>query len=180
MSEKIILESKEISVIVQDISRKIYEDIDSIDDFAILGIQTRGVELANRIKKNIEEFSGKTVKSGVMDSTFYRDETCHADYLEKLIPRAVGYSAGMLNYFFRGKINIVRTGADTFKIVNLSDEELEGNLNSFRLFYDNTDSTRIEIPLTFYDEYGAEYSDQDTSLLIPPYVTLVFLFIFIF
>lgn len=39
-------------------------------------------------------------------STFYRDEKCHEDYAQKLIPRAVGYSAGLLNYFFRGTIEI--------------------------------------------------------------------------
>jgi len=38
--------------------------------------------------------------------TFYRDEVCHESYAEKLIPRAVGYSAGLLNYFFRGNIEI--------------------------------------------------------------------------
>ena len=38
--------------------------------------------------------------------TFYRDERCHEDYAQKLIPRAVGYSAGMLDYFFRGTIEI--------------------------------------------------------------------------
>ena len=38
--------------------------------------------------------------------TFYRDETCHEDYAEKLLPRAVGYSAGLLNYFFRGDIQL--------------------------------------------------------------------------
>lgn len=35
---------------------------------------------------------------------FYRDEQCHKDYAEKLIPRAVGYSAGLLDYFFRGRL----------------------------------------------------------------------------
>jgi len=38
--------------------------------------------------------------------TFYRDEVCHADYASALVPRAVGYSAGLLDYFFRGKIEI--------------------------------------------------------------------------
>lgn len=36
--------------------------------------------------------------------TFYLDETCHSDYTDKLIPRAVGYSAALLDYFFRGKL----------------------------------------------------------------------------
>lgn len=38
--------------------------------------------------------------------TFYRDERCHEDYAQVLIPRAVGYSADMLNYFFRGTIEM--------------------------------------------------------------------------
>ncbi|MBI4697890.1 MAG: hypothetical protein HY758_02995 [Nitrospirae bacterium] len=38
--------------------------------------------------------------------TFFRDDKCHEDYAQKLIPRAVGYSAGLLNYFFRGNIEI--------------------------------------------------------------------------
>lgn len=39
-------------------------------------------------------------------STFYRDEECHKDYAKNLLPRAVGYSAGLLNYFFRGNVEI--------------------------------------------------------------------------
>lgn len=38
--------------------------------------------------------------------TFYRDERCHEDYARHLVPRAVGYSAELLNYFFRGNIEI--------------------------------------------------------------------------
>ncbi len=34
------------------------------------------------------------------------DDKCHDDYARKLLPRAVGYSAGLLNYFFRGTIDI--------------------------------------------------------------------------
>lgn len=34
------------------------------------------------------------------------DEKVYADYAQLLLPRAVGYSAAMLDYFFRGKIDI--------------------------------------------------------------------------
>jgi hypothetical protein len=34
------------------------------------------------------------------------DPRCHEEYASKLIPRAVGYSAGLLNYFFRGKLQV--------------------------------------------------------------------------
>lgn len=55
-------------------SRLIYNSISDLDEFAIVGIQTRGVELANRIKRNIEDMSGKGIKSGIIDITFYRDD----------------------------------------------------------------------------------------------------------
>jgi Tol biopolymer transport system component len=38
--------------------------------------------------------------------TFFLDELCHQDYAEKLVPRAVGYSAALLDYFFRGTLQI--------------------------------------------------------------------------
>jgi hypothetical protein len=40
------------------------------------------------------------------ERTFYRDEKCHEDYAKLLIPRAVGYSAALLNYFFRGELQV--------------------------------------------------------------------------
>jgi ribosomal protein S16 len=56
-------------------------------------------------------------------STFYRDERCHEDYAQKLIPRAVGYSAGMLNYFFRGTIEIVLPDSGVY---SFSDDPVKG------------------------------------------------------
>ncbi|MCF8111823.1 MAG: hypothetical protein K9J85_10075 [Desulfobacteraceae bacterium] len=38
--------------------------------------------------------------------TFYLSEKCHADYAEKLVPLASGYSVELINYFFRGSIDI--------------------------------------------------------------------------
>jgi hypothetical protein len=34
------------------------------------------------------------------------DDYVHANYADRLLPRAVGYSAALLDYFFRGKINL--------------------------------------------------------------------------
>ncbi|MSN27280.1 MAG: hypothetical protein GJV46_15620 [Geobacter sp.] len=34
------------------------------------------------------------------------DDYVHADYADRLLPRAVGYSAALLDYFFRGKIKL--------------------------------------------------------------------------
>ncbi len=39
---------------------------------------------------------------------FMLDNQCYLEYAKKLIPRAIGYSASLLEYFFRGKIDIQR------------------------------------------------------------------------
>ena len=58
-----------------------------------------------------------------------------------LIPRAVGYSAGLINYFFRGKIDYVPAPATPggFLIKNLGPEDMSG---TFALYYDTQDGTR--------------------------------------
>lgn len=37
---------------------------------------------------------------------FVLDDECHREYAQKLIPKAIGYTAGVLNYFFRGNLEI--------------------------------------------------------------------------
>jgi hypothetical protein len=46
------------------------------------------------------------------------DEAVYRDYAERLLPRAIGYSAGLLDYFFRGKLeaNIVADPVDSEKL----------------------------------------------------------------
>ncbi len=34
------------------------------------------------------------------------DDKCYQDYAEKLIPKAIGYSAALIDYFFRGKLSV--------------------------------------------------------------------------
>ncbi|RJP78482.1 MAG: hypothetical protein C4522_12900 [Desulfobacteraceae bacterium] len=70
------------------------------------------------------------------------DAACHKEYAQKLIPRAVGYSAGLLKYFFRGDINLIPDEENSdlgFVVENNSDEEISGN---FRLYYDAADGYR--------------------------------------
>lgn len=69
-----LMQSDEIEKVINDLSNKIYQDLDDIKRCAIVGIQTRGVELGRRIRENLEELSGEPVKSGTMDITFYRDD----------------------------------------------------------------------------------------------------------
>lgn len=73
-SVKELLDSREVDVIIKEVAAKIMKDIDDIDRFAIVGIQGGGVELSERIRSYIEEQTGKTLKHGIIDITFYRDD----------------------------------------------------------------------------------------------------------
>ncbi|HOK01880.1 MAG TPA: bifunctional pyr operon transcriptional regulator/uracil phosphoribosyltransferase PyrR [Spirochaetota bacterium] len=74
MSENKILSAGDIAAIIEELSHKIYQDIPSIDNFAIVGIHTRGVEIADRIRTKLEALSGKAIKHGTLDISFYRDD----------------------------------------------------------------------------------------------------------
>ena len=62
-----------------------------------------------------------------------------------LIPRAVAYSAGLINYFFRGKLDYVDDPQlpGVNRIRNLSNETMKG---TFAFYYDATDGTRSPVP----------------------------------
>lgn len=42
---------------------------------------------------------------------FTLDDKCHDEYASHLIPRAIGYSAGLIDYFFRGKLEVTAESA---------------------------------------------------------------------
>ncbi|MBI5025828.1 MAG: hypothetical protein HZC12_03680, partial [Nitrospirae bacterium] len=69
------------------------------------------------------------------------DRNVYTDYASFLIPRAVGYSAGLLNYFFRGEMDMVEDPDyfNGYKVKNMSSEDMEG---SFELYYDNNTGER--------------------------------------
>jgi hypothetical protein len=55
---------------------------------------------------------------------FIVDEECFAEYASKLIPRAVGYSATLLDYFFRGTMDVreIKMQGDGYRISGLDFE----------------------------------------------------------
>lgn len=77
----------------------------------------------------------RTFERPALDSEVYRD------YASLLIPKAVGYSAGLLNYFFRGEMDMVPDDAtgSGFVIENKTDESMNG---IFELFYDTKTDER--------------------------------------
>lgn len=84
-----------------------------------------------------------------------------------LIPRAVGYAAGLINYFFRGRIALERDieNVAEYRIGNNSTEALEGN---FTLYYDAVDGLRYPIPNATWDlQLDAGTRSDPVSFTVP-------------
>jgi pyrimidine operon attenuation protein/uracil phosphoribosyltransferase len=75
MSQKMLLNSKEINIILRRLACQLVENHPNFENTVIIGIQPRGVFLANRILQLLEEEYGiKNVEYGQLDITFYRDD----------------------------------------------------------------------------------------------------------
>ncbi len=75
MSQKVLLNSKEINIILHRLACQLIENHPKFENTVLIGIQPRGVFLANRILKILEkEYHLKNIESGQLDITFYRDD----------------------------------------------------------------------------------------------------------
>ena len=92
------------------------------------------------------------------------DDECYKEYAQNLLPRAVGYSAGLLNYFFRGQIDMVSdpNNAGKYIIKNISNEKMTG---AFSLYYDNASNKRILLTTWDLTIYA---NDQSSSVSFTP------------
>src|SRR5437870_7089217 len=72
--ERVLLDSEALERTLHRIAHEIIERNPELDDVALVGIHTRGVPLAQRLRRLIEEFSGVEVALGTVDITFYRDD----------------------------------------------------------------------------------------------------------
>src|SRR6266511_3842225 len=73
-SEKVLLDSETIGRTLSRIAHEIIEANPELDRVALVGIHTRGVPLAQRLRRLIEERAGEDVALGSLDITFYRDD----------------------------------------------------------------------------------------------------------
>lgn len=75
MSQKVLLNSKEINIILHRLACQLIENHPQFDNTVIIGIQPRGVFLANRIIDLLQmDYGIKNISSGQLDITFYRDD----------------------------------------------------------------------------------------------------------
>jgi pyrimidine operon attenuation protein / uracil phosphoribosyltransferase len=73
-SGRIVLAADGLSRTLTRIAHEISERNPELEALALVGIHTRGVPLAHRLRRLIEEFSGTEVELGTIDITFHRDD----------------------------------------------------------------------------------------------------------
>ena len=75
MSQKVLLSSKEINIILHRLACQLLEHHLDFSETALIGIQPRGIFLAQRLSKILKEDYGvKQINLGLLDITFYRDD----------------------------------------------------------------------------------------------------------
>ncbi len=75
MSQKVLLSSKEINIILHRLACQLLENHLDFSNTVLIGIQPRGTFVAERLKKILqEEYGVKRIDVGFLDITFYRDD----------------------------------------------------------------------------------------------------------
>ena len=71
---RILLDAEAIARTLSRIAHEIIERNDDLDTVALVGIHTRGVPLAQRLRRLIEDRAGEQPPLGQVDITFHRDD----------------------------------------------------------------------------------------------------------
>ena len=75
MHPRVILDSKKLNLTITRLCHQLIEQHKDFSQSAIIGVQPRGVFLANRIHQKLTEIlKKKNIEYGKLDITFYRDD----------------------------------------------------------------------------------------------------------
>lgn len=75
MSRKVLLDANQLNIILHRLACQLVENHNDFKDSVLIGIQPRGILVADRIKKIlIDEYKLSDLKVGQLDITFYRDD----------------------------------------------------------------------------------------------------------
>jgi len=71
---RVLLDEESIRRTLSRIAHEIIERNEDLETVALVGIHTRGVPLAQRLRHLIEERTGEELALGQLDITFHRDD----------------------------------------------------------------------------------------------------------
>jgi pyrimidine operon attenuation protein/uracil phosphoribosyltransferase len=74
MDKRVILDTPQLLLTVDRLCYEIFENYHNTESLVLIGIQPRGIHLAERIHKAIENLYQNSIAYGTLDITFYRDD----------------------------------------------------------------------------------------------------------
>lgn len=74
IESRIILDSKQLNLSIERICYQLIENHNDFSESVLVGLQPRGVFVANRIHKRLKALTGVDVQLGSLDITFNRDD----------------------------------------------------------------------------------------------------------
>jgi pyrimidine operon attenuation protein / uracil phosphoribosyltransferase len=73
-AHRVLLDEEQLRRTLSRIAHEIIERNDRLDSVALVGIHTRGVPIAHRLRRLVDERSGVGLELGQLDITFHRDD----------------------------------------------------------------------------------------------------------
>lgn len=74
MQKRLLLNSQHLNITISRLSHQLVENHSHFKETVLLGLQPRGVHLAERIKSELESITKSKIQLGYLDTTFYRDD----------------------------------------------------------------------------------------------------------
>lgn len=75
MSQRTLLDAKEIELTIRRLCYQLIENHDNFSNSVLIGLQPRGCQLAERILAQVQAITGvSSIQYGKLDSTFFRDD----------------------------------------------------------------------------------------------------------
>ena len=74
MKPRIILSARKFKLTLDRLCYQLLENHRDFADTILVGIQPRGIRLAEKIHRQLVQSSGQDIESGIIDPTFYRDD----------------------------------------------------------------------------------------------------------
>lgn len=122
--------------------------------------RTRGVRIRHLVAVDyfFEDYQDMITR---VNYPFLLDEECWNEYASKLIPKAVGYSAMLINYFFRGRLRAVWKD-EGLAVRNLSEETMHNGM--FELFYEDSLGERRKVTISSGAVVSSLSPGQETTI----------------
>jgi pyrimidine operon attenuation protein/uracil phosphoribosyltransferase len=105
-AERVLLNEDDLQRTLRRIAHEIVEGHPDISALALVGIYTRGVTIAQRLRALIEQFAGAAPATGALDITFYRDDVAVRAGEQRAHPQPV-VKATRLDFPLDGKSVVI-------------------------------------------------------------------------